>query len=131
MATIRSKRARTRIRSYVAAVAPSIDTCSHSSPLVTHRCARGAVRSVRLVFVLTRIPLPAAYPTMSKKRGCMKGSPSPWRCSSSRPGKPSTRRVKLSNGMNASGPWGGPSVRNWMGHMRQRRLHCPTGSTCR
>src|SRR5579859_1106005 len=32
--------------------------------------------------------------------------------------------------MNAGGPYGGPSVRNWIEHISQRRLHCPTGSIC-
>ena len=40
----------------------------------------------------------------------------------------STSRVNVSNGMKAGGPFGGPSVRNWIGHIWQRRLHCPTGS---
>ena len=49
----------------------------------------------------------------------------------SRAGYAATMRWKSSNGMNASGPCGGPSRRNWIAHMRQRRLHCPTGSSCR
>jgi hypothetical protein len=65
---------------------------------------------------------------MSKKRGCIIGSPSPWRCNSASPSNWSTRRVNVSNGMKAGGPNGGPSVRNWMGHIWQRRLHWPTGS---
>src|SRR3954453_17132715 len=33
--------------------------------------------------------------------------------------------------MKASGPKGGPSWRNWIAHIWQRRLHWPTGSTWR
>jgi hypothetical protein len=53
------------------------------------------------------------------------------RCNSSSRGNWSSRRVKVAQLMNAGGPCGGPSRRNWMGHVRQRRLHCPTGSTWR
>ena len=53
---MRSKWARTRMRSYVSAVAPSIEACSSPRPLVTQSSARRAVRSVRLVLVLTRDP---------------------------------------------------------------------------
>jgi hypothetical protein len=30
--------------------------------------------------------------------------------------------------MKAGGPFGGPSVLNRIGHIWQRKLHCPTGS---
>ena len=32
--------------------------------------------------------------------------------------------------MKAGSPYGGPSRRNWIGHIWQRRLHWPTGSIC-
>src|SRR3954454_3253458 len=67
---------------------------------------------------------------MSKYRGCIIGSPRPCKCSSSIGPKPSTRRVKVVKSINAGGPCGGPSCRNWIAHIWQRRLHCPTGSNC-
>ena len=54
------KRARTRMRSYVWAVAPSMEACSSASPLVTHNSARRELSSVRFVLVLTLMPRAAA-----------------------------------------------------------------------
>ena len=92
------------MRSYVSAVAPSIDTWRQSRPLATHAAARRSLSKVKFEFVVTRIPFPAAYDTMSKKRGCIIGSPSPCRCNSRNPAHVSIRPVNLSKAMNASGP---------------------------